>query len=67
MIVLAMLRKLIRKFKSQPNMLDVCKCGHPFEEHDWGAYSNLRTHYTSTCLVDGCFRCWDFNRVTVKN
>lgn len=53
------IRKLFRKFKPGPDMLDVCKCGHPFEEHDWGAYSNLRTRYSSACAVEGC-QCGDF-------
>ncbi|GAG65020.1 unnamed protein product [marine sediment metagenome] len=56
-----LIRKLIRKFKRQPDMLDVCECGHLFEEHDWGAYSNLSTRYSSACLVKDC-RCDDFKR-----
>ena len=56
-----MLRKLLRWLKPKPNMDDVCKCGHYFEEHDWGAYRNLRTPYCSACLVDEC-QCEDFQR-----
>ena len=58
-MVILFFKKLFRKFKSEPDMLDVCKCGHSFEEHDWGAYSNLRTSYTSACLVVDC-SCIDF-------
>lgn len=27
-----------RELQPKPDMLDKCKCGHTFEEHDWGAW-----------------------------
>jgi len=42
-------------------MLDMCKCGHRFEEHDWGAYSDILTPLGAACLVEGC-QCMDFNK-----
>lgn len=71
-MITTILRKFARKFRRQPDMLDVCKCGHLFEEHDWGAYSNLRTRYTSACLVVECqgygdkLYCNDFHRMRVN-
>lgn len=60
-MVLETLRKLVRKCRPWPDMVDECLCGHLFEEHDWGAYSNLRTRFTSECCVAGC-SCGDFRR-----
>ncbi len=33
-----------------PGMLDVCHCGHLFEEHDWGAFYLAE----AGCLVEDC-------------
>lgn len=55
------IKKLFRWLRSKPDMLDVCKCGHHFEEHDWGAYRNLRTSFTSACLVEDC-DCMDYKK-----
>jgi len=36
--------------EKKPDMLDECKCGHPFEEHDWGAWKKKE----ADCLVEDC-------------
>ena len=45
----------------KPKMLAICKCGHTFEEHDWGAYDKNEAE----CLVldektDGKCPCKNF-------
>ena len=56
---MGVLNKLLRWLRPQPSMTDLCKCGHLFEEHDWGAYKNLRTLYSAGCLVGKC-QCEDY-------
>ncbi len=43
----------------KPNLLEECECGHPLEEHDWGAYNNPETEWLPVCLVEGC-KCENF-------
>lgn len=41
----------------------MCKCGHPLEEHDWGAYDNPNTEWEPACLVEEC-SCSHFEPIT---
>lgn len=39
---------------SNTDLLQECICGHPLEEHDWGAYLKPHPEWKPACLVQGC-------------